>query len=335
MDDCNDSLGRAKWFTTLDCNSGYWQVPIAEEDREKTAFVSHCGQFQWKDMPFGLTNAPGTFQRAADIILISQKWKTCLVYLDDIIVFSEDFESHKRHVAEIITLLKDAGLSLKLRKCKFFSRTVDYLGHVIRHGKLAVAEKNTAAIKQASYPTTRTQMRSFLGMCNVYRRFVPNFTGVAAPLTRYTSKNGATDLPPPSDEELKSFELLKEALTSPPVLRLPDPEKPYSVDTDASNTQIGAALFQEFEDDGIRHPIGFWSHTLSETERNYSATERECLGVIWAIQILRPYLEFSKFELYTDHSALRWLMNIVDPGIRISRWRLILSEFDFEVKYRK
>ena len=283
----------------------------------------------------GLTNAPGTFQRVADIILVRLKWKTYLVDLDDIIVFLEGFQSHKRHAAEIITLLQASGLPLKLRKCKFFSKTVDYLGHVVRPGRLAVAEKNTAAVKRATYPTTRTQMRSFLGMCNVYRRFVPNSAGGAAPLTQYTSKNGPNSLLPPSDNELRAFELLKNALTSPPILSLPGPDLPYSVDTDASRSQIGAAFFQEFGEDRLRHPIGFWSHALSETERNYSSTERECLGVIWALQILRPYLEFKKFDLYTDHSALKWLMSIVDPGIRMTRWRFILSEFDFEVKYRR
>ena len=120
-----------------------------------------------------------------------------------------------------------------------------------------------------------------------------------------------------------------------PILRLPDPVRPFSVDTDASNVQIGAALFQEFNDDGVRHPIGFWCNNLNAEERNYSATERECLGVIWAVQILRPYLEFKKFKLFTDHSPLKWLMNIVNPGIRLSRWCLILSEFDFKVNYRK
>lgn len=167
-------------------------------------------------------------------------------------------------------------------------RTVDFLGRLFRSGRLALAEKNTEAVKQATYPTTRTQMRSFLGMCSVYRRFVQNFAGVASSLMRHTSKNGARYLNSPSEDEYRAFELLKEALTNPPVLRIPDPELPFTVDTDASNTQIGAALFQEFEDDGVRHSIGLWSHVLSETERNYSAMERECLNVIWAIQMLQP-----------------------------------------------
>ena len=161
MEDCLDSLGKSNWFTTLACNSGYWQVPIAEEDRDKTAFVSHCGQFRWRTMPFGLTNTPRTFQRTADIILARQKWRTRLVYLDDIIVFSEDLQTHERHFSEIIILIQKAGLSLKLRKCKFFSMTDDYLGHVVRPGRLAVAEKNKSAVKRGICPTTRTQMRSF------------------------------------------------------------------------------------------------------------------------------------------------------------------------------
>ncbi len=175
-------------------------MPIAEQDRDKTAFVRHCGQFRWNGIPFGLTIAPRTFQRAADIILSLHKWKTCSIYLDDIILFSKTFEDHKRNVAEVISLLKAPGLSLKLRKCKIFEWAVDYLGHVIRPGRLSVAERNTGAIRRATYPTTRTQIRSFLGMCNVYSRFVPDFAGTATPLTRYTSKNGPKSHLPPSDE---------------------------------------------------------------------------------------------------------------------------------------
>jgi Reverse transcriptase (RNA-dependent DNA polymerase) len=152
MDECIDSLGDSVVFTTLDCNSGYWQIPVHPGDRDKTKFTSHYGTYRFLRLPFGLRNAPATVQREIDIILPGVKWKTCLVYLDDVIVFSGSRSAHLAHVAEVLTLLGNAGLSLKLKKCHFFSETVDYLGHVIRPGRLEVAEKNTTALKKARQP---------------------------------------------------------------------------------------------------------------------------------------------------------------------------------------
>ena len=171
-------------------------------------------------------------------------------------------------------------------------------------------------------------------MCNVYRRFVPNFAHVAAPLNRLLTKGQGPDLPPPSEEQTQAFELLKKALAEPPVLQLPNPDWEYSIDTDASAHQIGCALFQN-SDDGVRHPIGFWSRSLSAAERNYSAGEREALAIIWAVQILHPYLWGRHFKIFTDHQALRWVFLLDDPTGRLSRWRLRLQDFDFEVRYNR
>jgi hypothetical protein len=154
MDECIDSLGDATVFTTLDCNSGYWQIPVHQDDRDNTTFTYNYGIFRFPRLPYGLRNDPATFQRAVDIILSGVKWKTCLLYLDDVIVFSENPVAHLTHVAEVLTLLGSAGLSLKLKKCHLFSSTVDYLGHVIRPGRLGVAETNTVALTTAPLPRT-------------------------------------------------------------------------------------------------------------------------------------------------------------------------------------
>jgi Reverse transcriptase (RNA-dependent DNA polymerase) len=154
MDECIDSLGEAVVSTTLDCNSGYWQIPVDPIDREKTAFTSHFGDYQFRWLPFGLRNAPGTFQRAIDNIISGIKWKTCLVYLDDVILFSSSRDMHLKHVNEALHLLVKAGLSLKLIKCHLFKESVEYLGHVIRPGKLDIAEKDTAALRNAPVPKT-------------------------------------------------------------------------------------------------------------------------------------------------------------------------------------
>jgi Reverse transcriptase (RNA-dependent DNA polymerase) len=182
MDECIDSLGDAVVFTTLDCNSGYWQIPVHPGDRAKTTFTSHYGIYRFLRLPFGLRNAPATFKRAIDIILSGVKWKICLVYLDDVIVFFGSESAHLAHVAEVLTLLGNAGLSLKLKKGHLLSETVEYLGHVIRPGRLRVAEKNTTGLKTAPLPRTQTELRSFLGLFNVYRRFFPRFSAISAPL---------------------------------------------------------------------------------------------------------------------------------------------------------
>ncbi len=168
MDDCIDSLGEAKIFTTLDCNSGYWQIPIEESDRHKTAFVSHMGSYHFARMPSGLTDAPASFQRAVEILLSGVNWQFCLVYLDDVIIYSYSEEDHIKHVDEVLTVLGKAELSLKFSKSHFFRRSVNYLGQRITPGRLEVDLKRKDALDVFQFPRTQTQVRSFLGMCNVY-----------------------------------------------------------------------------------------------------------------------------------------------------------------------
>jgi len=333
MDDCIDSLGDARIFTTLDCNSGYWQIPIAEEDRDKTAFISHAGAWQFKRMPFGLTNAPATFQRALDILLAGVKWQFCLVYLDDVIIFSKEEEEHIRHVDHVLTVLRQAGVTLKLRKSEFFRKSVNYLGHTIRPGRLEILESGTEALREAKFPKNQTQLKSYLGSCNVYRRFVKHFAKVAAPLTDLLKKGLPFQLEPPDQEQLESFNRLRDALLNPPVLRLPKPDVPYVLDVDASKAQLGCTLLQSQEDDML-HPVGYWSRTMTDAQRNYTTTEKECLAVFWAITLLRPYLERTRFTIRTDHNSLTWILSITPSEGRLARWRLRLAEFDFDVQYR-
>ena len=160
IDDCIDSLGDAAIFTTLDANAGYWQIPVVPEDREKTTFTCHQGTFRYIRMPFGFRNTPATFQRALDIILSDVRWQTCLIYLDDVIVFSRPTEQHVRDVYKVLSLLRAAGVTLKLKKCFWFRNRADYLGHVITPGKLSVATENTDAFKTAVFPKALTQLRS-------------------------------------------------------------------------------------------------------------------------------------------------------------------------------
>ena len=284
-------------------------------------------------MPFGLKNAPATFQRALDIILSGVRWQVCLVYLDDVIVFSKTYDEHVEHLDRVLTLLRDAGVSLKLAKCKFFQDRVEYLGHVISPGKLAVADKYADALRECEFPKSLTQIRSFLEACNVYRRFVRDFAKVARPLTEMTRKDATPDYEKPTPEQVDAFETLRARLTSPPILALPRHGKPYKLDTDASGYQLGCSLLQQ-QDDGEWKPVGYWSYTLTDTERGYSPTERECYAVVWAVTSLRPYIEGTRFTVRTDHDSLRWLMNFTEATGRLCRWRLRLDQFEFDIEYR-
>jgi len=202
MDDCIDSLGEGKVFSTLDCNAGYWQVLIVDGDREKTAFVCHKVAYHYKCMPSGLTNVPLTFQRALDIILAGVKWQSCVVDLDDVIVYSKTQEEHVQHLDDVLGLLRAAGVIFKLPKCRFFRTTVEYLGHEITPGRLGVLQEHTKALRGAAFPTTRTQVGSFIAMCSEFRRFVPNFARVATPLTDLMGSTASFTVPSPTPEQL-------------------------------------------------------------------------------------------------------------------------------------
>lgn len=283
MDDCIDSLGQAKYFTTLDAKSGYWQILMREKDIPLTEFSTYDGLYEFVRMPFGLKNAPATFQRALDMILQGYRWQTCLIYIDDVIVFSSTAEQHLTDVDNVLTVLSRAGVSLKFEKFSFFTDTVRYLGHIIRPGALEIDDAHVSSLRQAKPPKTLTDLRSFLGFVNVYGRFVPSFTRTARPLydlLKGQEKEG--DLPDLLEEQLNSFSSLIDAVTSPLVLALPCRGLKYSMDTDACEHQIGCALFQLHEG-GERKPLGFWSrkfcHQNGTTVSRRRSVLRWCLGL--------------------------------------------------------
>jgi hypothetical protein len=222
--------------------------------------------------------------------------------------------------------MEQFSLSLELPKCKIFRDTVSYLGNFIRPGKLEVAVINTEALKGAKPPTNQTQLRSFLGLCNVYRRFIPGFSKIAGPLNALLRKGESPNLGMLNEEQLQSFNSSREKLLHPPVLALPKRDGRFILDNDASGDQIGGCLFQE-QFDGT-HSIGYLSRSLNPAERNYSTTEKECLSIFWAILQVRPYLEGQKFLIRTDHHSLRRVLNLSDAKDRLARWRLRLLEFD-------
>ena len=329
IDETIQSLSRAKFFTTLDMISGYWQVGLTEEAWLKLAFTVRGGLYPWNVMPFGLCNAPSTFERLMETVLQGLQWKNCLVYLDDVVIFSRSEDELIVRMDEVFTRLSRAGLKLKPRKCKFFARETEYLDHVVSEAGMAVSPDKITAITEWPVPTNVTGVRSFLGTASYYRRFVQDFATVAAPLHRLTGHGAKWSW---EAQHQEAFERLKQALATTPVLKYPVREAPYVLDTDASLTGIGAVLSQIV--DGQEMVLGYASRTLTKAEQNYCVTRRELLAVVHFTKHYRPYLYGRKFTIRTDHSSLQWLLNFKDPKEQLARWLETLSEYDFTIEHR-
>lgn len=331
IDDTLDTLSGNEWFSTLDLKSGYWQVELHPEDREKTAFTTGGqGLWQFKVMPFGLCNAPATFERLMETVLRGLSPESCLVYLDDIIIVGRDFNEHLRNLKKVLEKLREANLKLNPSKCHLFRREVNYLGHIISADGVKTDPQKVSAVKEWSRPQNVHELRSFLGLCTYYRKFVKGFSLIARPLHKLTENQQKFLW---TDDCEKAFNNLKEALTSAPILSYPDPEKSFILDADASNESIGAVLSQEIN--GQERVIAYWSKCLSKPERNYCVTRKELLAIVKAIENFHSYLYGRKFLLRTDHASLTWLLNFKNSEGQIARWIQKLEEYDFEIKHRK
>lgn len=329
MDDSLDSLGGAKYFSTLDLASGYWQIPVTPEDVPKTAFNTPFGLFECLTMPFGLCNGPATFQRTMDQVLGSLRWDICLVYLDDIIVFSSNFESHLERLQTVFSRLKEAGLTLKARKCHFFKRQVEYLGHIVSEEGVAPDPAKVEAVQGFPLPSNVKELRRFLGKIGYYRRFIKNFSLVAAPLHHMIQAGVKFHW---SDEALEAFQTLKDRMMSSVILAFPRFDLPFILETDASAIGVGALLSQEVNN--VERPICFASQKLSKSEQNYSVIQREILAARWALQQFRPYLLGRHFILKTDHNPLVYLRQQKHLKPTLARWALEFEEFTFEFQHR-
>ena len=329
IDDSLDTLNGSKWFSTLDLASGYWQVELEDEAKEKSAFVVRGGLYCWRVMPFGLCNAPSTFERLMERVLAGLHWKILLVYLDDIIVFANTVTEELERLDVVFSRLREAGLKLKPRKCTLFRRSVLYLGHIVSSDGVSTDPEKTRAIADWPTPTNVKEVQSFLGLASYYRRFVKGFANIARPLHRLTEKSRDFVWTYECDQ---AFQELKSCLQSAPILAYPDPEKDFILDTDACNVGIGAVLSQVI--DGEERVVAYASRTLSKAEKNYCVTRKELLAVVSFLKKFRQYLYGRKVTVRTDHGALRWLLNFKEPQGQIARWLQVVAEYDLVIVHR-
>ena len=330
IDDTLDKLAGKRIFSTMDLASGYWQIGLKEEDKEKTAFISCAGLFEFNVMPFGLCNAPATFQRLMDSVLDEVGLKVGRDYIDDIIVGSDNMEEHLTELNQLFQSLRKTKLRMKLSKCMFAKRSVKFLGHVVSKDGVKPNPDKIEAIVKMKPPIDITGLRRFLGLTSYYRKFVRNYSKIAEPLNRLLQKGSLYRW---NEQCQKAFEELKERLTSAPILAYPDFKKEFRLETDASDFGIGAVLAQK-DEEGKERVIAYASRTLSKPERNYTTTEKECLAVVWAIGLFRPYLYGRKFVAITDHASLKWLCNMKEPGGKLARWGIKLQHHDMEIQDR-
>lgn len=329
IDDTLDSLSGSVYFCTLDLDSAYWQVPMHEKDKEKTAFLVHNGLYQFKTMPFGLCNAPSTFSRLMQRVLGNLQFSQCLVYLDDIIVYGRNFDQCLNRLTNVLNQIQQSGLKLKPAKCNLFERKVNFLGHIVSESGIECDPEKISKI--SSWPTPRCvrQVRSILGLASYYRKFVPEFSEICKPLYGLTEK-GVKFVWSPECEE--AFQALKSRLVSAPILAYPRDDDPYILDTDASDVGIGAVLSQV--QDGEEKVIAYASSVLNKHERRYCVTRKELLSLVKFTKHFKPYLYGRKFLIRTDHGSLKWLCNFKEPEGQIARWLESLSEYDYVIEHR-
>ena len=330
IDDSLDLLAGTRFFSSLDLASGYWQVGMAPESQEKTAFATHAGLYEFTVMPFGLCNAPATFQRLMEGVLMGLARDKCLIYLDDVLVMGRTFAEHLSNLREVFIRLSTAGLRLKPTKCHLVRREVLFLGYLVSARGITADPGKVKAVTEFPIPTDLRSLRAFLGLTSYYRRFIPSFSAVAQPLYYLTRKNTPFLWTAECDV---AFTCLKRALTEAPVLAYPKFGQPFLLETDASGVGLGAVLSQ-VQEDGTTRPIAYASRTLQKHERNYGISELEALGVVWAVRHFRHYVYGHRCTVYTDHGALKSLLNTPQPSGKLARWGLALQELDLDIQYR-
>jgi transposase InsO family protein len=328
VDDCLDTLAGSLWFSKLDANSAYWQIKIKDEDCKKTAFLTKYGLYEHVRMGFGLCNAPATFARVMNLVLRGLHWKILLAFLDDILILGASFEDHLINLVEALKRLRQYGLKLKPRKCLFFQQEVEFLGRMVSQNNLAMKIEDSKVVREWPTPHNSKDVERFMGLANYHRGFVKEFSNLADPLYSIIGKGKFKW----DDAQQTAFTAIKQALTKPPILALPNLEDHFLLDTDASDVAIGAELIQCQNNE--ERVVAYGSYALTHEQRRYCVTRRELLAVVRFTRQWRHYLLGRPFVLRTDHSSLTWLLRFKAPQGQLARWIEELSQYNFIVKHR-
>ena len=331
IDDILDKLKQAKYFSTIDLTSGFWQLKLSETASPKTAFATPFGHYEYTCMSMGITNGPPTFQACMQEALGDLLQKNCMVYLDDILVYSKSFEEHLEHIQEVMKRLQKAGLKIKPNKCVFAAEEVKYLGHRVSANGIHCDHMKIAAVKKMPLPSNKKDLLTFLGLAQYYRRFIPNLARMSKPLYEMVKKNANFVY---NKDRKQAFANIKQKLIESPVMAHPDFDKEFVVATDACQTGLGAVL-KQVDDEGHERVIAYASRILKGAETRYHCTQLELLAIAWALEEFRPYLADKKFTLVTDHKTLLGKRNLTsDKSGRVARWIDYICNYHFDIVYK-
>ena len=333
VDEILDNLSGAKYFSTLDLGNAFYQVKLDDESKIKTAFSVLGKQYCFKRMPFGIAAAPATFQKLMNQVLGDLNGQIAQVYLDDIIIFSKTRDDHIKHIESVFKKIEESGLKIKQEKCHFLKEEIKFLGYIIDRNGLKTDESKIDSIKNFSIPKCVKAVRSFLGLCNYYRRFIKDYTKYCKPLEALTGSKTKKLIW--NEECQKSFDHLKTALCNTPVLTFPDYNKTFILDTDASFDRIGAVLSQK-DESGFEKVISYGSHSLNKHELGYCITRKELLAVFYFTNKFKHYLYGKRFRLRTDHKAITFMVKTKKPiTAQFQTWLNFLTSLDIEFEYRE
>jgi transposase InsO family protein len=333
MEQAINRLSGAKIYTQLDLRDAYHRIRIKCGDEWKTAFKTHYGHFEYQVMPFGLANAPATFQSYIDRALADLKDVICVAYLDDIVIFSQNEKDHKEHVRTVLERLRTYKLYAKVSKCAFNTKEIKFLGFIISTDGVRMEPERIKTIMEWPVPRSVKEIMAFLGFANFYRRFIKNYSAIAAPLSDMTRKDIVTKFPI-EGEALQAFHRLQQAFVQEPLLRHFNPALPTRLQTDASGYAI-AGIISQLSDDTEWHPIAYWSRKLDKAERNYETHDAELLAIVECFRIWRHFLEGNPqpITVLSDHANLKWFMTTKSLTKRQARWAEKLAEFDFHIEH--
>ncbi|MCG8117700.1 MAG: RNase H-like domain-containing protein [Candidatus Thiodiazotropha endolucinida] len=329
MDDCIDNIGNAKYITKFDLLKGYWQIPLTDRAKEVSAFTTPDGLFNYKVMPMGMKNSAATFQRLINRIIAGLEG--CSAYIDDAIIYNDQWYQHLGTIRAFFDRLSDAKLTINLAKSEFCHASLTFLGHVVGQGHVKPIDAKVEAISKFPIPTCKRQLMRFLGMAGYYRKFCNNFSVIAEPLTNLLSKRTKFQW---NETCQKSFDKLKAVLKNEPVLLAPNFEKEFKLAVDASDVGAGSVLLQE-DENGVDHPVCYFSKKFNKHQRNYSTVEKECLSLILALQHFEVYVTSTAAPIvvFSDHNPLTFIHKMKNKNQRLLRWSLMLQEYNLDIRH--